>query len=45
MKHAVAKNADQAPRFWRDEALPFIEARAIADGREVCYTRHTWQRP
>ncbi|MFY0731626.1 helix-turn-helix domain-containing protein [Pseudomonas sp. NFX15] len=40
MKHAVAKNADQAPRFWRDDALPFIEARAIADGREVCYTRH-----
>ncbi|MGF6200267.1 helix-turn-helix domain-containing protein [Pseudomonas laurylsulfatiphila] len=40
MKHAVAKNADKAPRFWRDDALPFIEARAIADGREVCYTRH-----
>ncbi|WP_085725138.1 AraC family transcriptional regulator [Pseudomonas sp. R37(2017)] len=40
MKHAVAKNADQSPRFWRDDALPFIEARAIADGREVCYTRH-----
>ncbi|MGH8377195.1 MAG: AraC family transcriptional regulator, partial [Pseudomonas sp.] len=38
MKHAVAKNADKAPRFWRDDALPFIEARAIADGREVCYT-------
>jgi hypothetical protein len=29
----------KAPRFWRDDALPFIEARAIADGREV-YTRH-----
>ena len=40
MKHAVAKNADKAPRFWRDDALPFIEARSIADGREVCYTRH-----
>ncbi len=26
--------------FWRDDALPFIEARSIADGREVCYTRH-----
>ena len=41
MKHAVAKNADKAPRFWRDDALPFIEARSIADGREVCYSRHS----
>jgi AraC-like DNA-binding protein len=40
MKHSVAKDADKAPRFWRDDALPFIEARSIADGREVCYTRH-----
>lgn len=31
---------DDAPRFWRDAALPFIEARAIADGRKVCYSRH-----
>ena len=28
------------PRFWRDAALPFIEARAIDDGREICYARH-----
>ena len=41
MEHAVAKDADKAPRFWRDDALPFIEARSIADGREVCYTRHS----
>ncbi|MHC8306052.1 helix-turn-helix domain-containing protein [Pseudomonas sp. PB3P13] len=41
MKHPAAKNADTAPRFWRDDALPFIEARSIADGREVCYTRHS----
>ena len=41
MKHPSVKNADTAPRFWRDDALPFIEARAIADGREVCYTRHS----
>ena len=40
MKHAAGKDADKAPRFWRDDALPFIEARSIADGREVCYTRH-----
>ncbi|WP_095077155.1 AraC family transcriptional regulator [Pseudomonas sp. Irchel s3h17] len=32
---------DASPRFWRDDALPFIEARAIADGREVCYARHS----
>ncbi|MGZ7459128.1 helix-turn-helix domain-containing protein [Pseudomonas sp. Ma2-10] len=41
MKPAVAKDADKAPRFWRDDALPFIEARSIADGRDVCYTRHS----
>jgi AraC-like DNA-binding protein len=40
MKHTIAKDADKAPRFWRDDALPFIEARSIADGRQVCYTRH-----
>ena len=28
------------PLFWRDERLPFIEARTIADGRKVTYTRH-----
>ncbi|VEF11615.1 AraC family transcriptional regulator [Pseudomonas fluorescens] len=41
MKHAAAKNPDKAPRFWRDDALPFIEARAIADGRDVCYAAHS----
>lgn len=41
MKHAAAKNPQKAPRFWRDDALPFIEARSIADGREVCYSRHS----
>ncbi len=40
MKLAAAKNADKAPHFWRDDALPFIEARSIADARDVCYTRH-----
>lgn len=28
------------PTFWRDEALPFIEVRAIADGRKLRYGRH-----
>jgi len=27
-------------RFWRDDALPFIEARAVHDGRKVRYARH-----
>ena len=40
MKPTAGKDADKAPRFWRDHALPFIEARSIADGRQVCYTRH-----
>lgn len=33
-------NAD-TPVFWRDAQLPFIEARSIADGRKVCYSRHS----
>lgn len=37
----TARHTDKAPRFWRDDALPFIEARSIADGREVCYSRHS----
>jgi AraC-like DNA-binding protein len=28
------------PTFWRDEALPFIEARSVQDGRKVHYARH-----
>ncbi len=31
---------DDLPRFWRDPALPFIEARSVADGRKVCYSPH-----
>ena len=27
--------------FWRDPALPFIEAREVEDGRGVCYDRHS----
>lgn len=30
----------QGHRFWRDASLPFIEARAIDDGRKVRYARH-----
>ncbi|WP_085583517.1 MULTISPECIES: AraC family transcriptional regulator [unclassified Pseudomonas] len=41
MRHSAAKHPEKAPRFWRDDALPFIEARAIADGRDVCYARHS----
>ncbi len=29
-----------APSFWRDDKLPFIEARAIRDGRGLCYAMH-----
>lgn len=28
------------PAFWRDDTLPFIEARFVEDGRTVCYSRH-----
>jgi AraC-like DNA-binding protein len=27
--------------FWRDPALPFLEARQVADGRDVCYGLHS----
>lgn len=37
----LAALPQQAPRFWRDDALPFIEARSIEDGRKVCYSRHS----
>lgn len=29
------------PRFWRDAALPFIEARGVDDGRQACYAPHS----
>jgi len=29
------------PGFWRDDALPFIEARSVEDGRKVCYAKHS----
>ncbi|WP_035474855.1 AraC family transcriptional regulator [Burkholderia sp. WSM2230] len=37
---AQAKRASE-PRFWRSEALPYIEARSIEDGRDVCYAKHS----
>lgn len=36
----TAPPSADAPLFWRDAALPFIEARSIADGRKVCYCAH-----
>ena len=38
------RRADTAPdhhSFWHDPALPFIEARAVQDGRRVCYDKHS----
>lgn len=31
----------EVSRFWRDPALPFVEARRVGDGRKVCYTAHS----
>lgn len=28
-------------RLWRDPALPFVEARRVGDGRQVCYAAHS----
>jgi AraC-like DNA-binding protein len=30
----------RGPMFWRDQALPFMEARSVRDGRKVCYAKH-----
>ncbi|APG93786.1 helix-turn-helix transcriptional regulator [Sinorhizobium americanum] len=30
-----------AHSFWRDPALPFLEARQVADGRDICYGLHS----
>ena len=38
MSHTATDASE--PTFWRDKALPFIEARAVRDGRTVCYSRH-----
>jgi AraC-like DNA-binding protein len=32
---------DRLSVFWRDDRLPFIEARVVEDGRQVCYARHS----
>lgn len=31
----------EASTFWRDPALPFVEAREVRDGRQVCYAAHS----
>jgi AraC-like DNA-binding protein len=47
LKNNILKNVatsiteSGAPRFWRDDTLPFIEARAIHNGRKVSYAKHT----
>ncbi|MGF6239981.1 AraC-like DNA-binding protein [Paraburkholderia sp. GAS38] len=42
MKNAAISSTKETAvqSFWRDEALPFIEARSVEDGREVCYGKH-----
>lgn len=37
---AKTQETSTLPQFWRDSALPFLEVRSIADGRQACYTRH-----
>ncbi|MFM0168803.1 AraC family transcriptional regulator [Paraburkholderia sediminicola] len=38
---ALQAKSASAPRFWRNDALPFIEVRSIEDGRDVCYAKHS----
>ncbi|MBP2302455.1 helix-turn-helix transcriptional regulator [Azospirillum picis] len=37
----MARVSKDVHRFWRDPALPHLEARSIQDGREVCYDWHS----
>jgi AraC-like DNA-binding protein len=39
-RSALSAKQAMAPRFWRDDTLPFIEARSVEDGRKVCYAKH-----
>ena len=39
-RETVSTEHVATPIFWRDEALPFIEARLVQDGRKVCYAKH-----
>lgn len=41
MNSVAPQQPSDTPYFWRDNALPFIEARSIEDGRKVCYSRHS----
>ncbi|WNW10550.1 AraC family transcriptional regulator [Pseudomonas sp. DTU_2021_1001937_2_SI_NGA_ILE_001] len=41
MSSATAHLAAHKPYFWRDAELPFIEARSVGDGRQVCYAPHS----
>lgn len=36
----VPSQLASAPTFWREAALPYIEARSVEDGRKVCYAKH-----
>lgn len=38
-----AGNTPDRHQFWHDPTLPFIEARAVHDGRQVCYDPHSHQ--
>ncbi len=37
----MGRIAKDRHRFWRDPALPHLEARSVEDGRGVCYGRHS----
>jgi AraC-like DNA-binding protein len=41
MPAAIKAKQASAPKFWRSDALSFIEARSIEDGRSVCYAKHS----
>lgn len=31
----------EVSRFWRDSRLPFVEARVVGDGRQICHAAHS----
>lgn len=39
-RKTIPTQRSAAPTFWREAAMPYIEARSVEDGRKVCYAKH-----
>ena len=37
----MERKATPNQQFWRDAALPFVEAQRVQDGRDICFAKHS----